>query len=343
MAETGVIILAHGSRKERQVSETLREVSQMVKTYLPADVEVMWAAMQFNRPDLAEAVDMLVKQGIKRVVIMPYFLFEGIHPTKDIPDLVSTIKQTHQEVEFVLANTLGVDELLIDLVVRRIHEVAPELAPSHGFSVTHYAPQSIETHSMAIIEDLLPPLDCSEEERQVIKRIVHAAGDPQIARLVQFHTNAVSAGIAAIHEGKPMFTDVRMVAVGINYHLAQEFGCSIHCALDGPSMMRQSQDESVTRSAGAIRCLGRKLDGAIVAIGNAPTALLALLDLIDSGDVLPVLIVGMPVGFVQAEESKAELTKRDMPYITIEGTRGGSAVAIATVNALLNLARKVHK
>ena len=343
MAETGVIILAHGSRNERQVNEILGKVSCRVKTCLPPGVEVMWAAMQFNHPNLEEAIDLLVKQGIKRVVIMPYFLFEGIHPTKDIPDLVSAIKQTHPEVEFVLANTLGVDELLIDLVVRRIHEAAPELAPSHGFSVTHYAPQSIETHSMAIIEDLLPPLDCSEEERQVVKRIVHAAGDPQIARLVQFHTNAVSAGIDAIREGKPIFTDVRMVAVGINYHLAQKFGCSIHCALDGPGMMRQAQEESVTRSAGAIHCLGRKLDGAIVVIGNAPTALLALLDLIDSGDVLPSLVVGIPVGFVQARESKAELMKRNIPYITIEGTQGGSAVAIATVNALLNLAGKVHK
>jgi precorrin-8X/cobalt-precorrin-8 methylmutase len=343
MAETGVIILAHGSRNEREVSETLGEISHKVKTHLPPGIKVVWAALQFNHPNLEESIDLLVKQGVKRVVIMPYFLFEGIHPTKDIPNLVSIIKQTHPATGFVLANTLGVDEGLIDLVVRRIHEAVPELAPSSDFSVTHYAPQSIETHSMAIIEDLLPSLDCSKEERQIIKRIVHAAGDPQIARLVQFHTNAVSAGIAAIREGKPIFTDVRMVAVGINYHLAQEFSCSIHCALDEPGMMKQAQEESVTRSAGAIRCLGRKLDGAIVIIGNAPTALLALLDLIDSGDVLPSLVVGMPVGFVQARESKAELIKQNIPYITIEGTRGGSAVAIATVNALLNLARKVHK
>ena len=158
-----------------------------------------------------------------------------------------------------------------------------------------------------------------------------------------FPVHAVSVGIAAIREGKPIFTDVRMVAVGINYHLTQEFGCSVHCALDEPGMMKQAQEEGVTRSAGAIRWLGRKLDGAIVVIGNAPTALLALLDLIDSGDVRPALVVGMPVGFVQAEESKAELTKRDVPYITVEGTRGGSAMAIATVNALLKLAQDKKK
>jgi len=343
MAETGVIILAHGSRNECEVSEILTEVSRTVKAWLPPGVEVMGAAMQFNHPDLEEAIELLVKQGVKRVVVMPYFLFQGIHPTRDIPSRIGVIRQTNPEVEFILANTLGVDKHLANLVVKRIQEAAPELSLEHSFSVMHNAPQTIEPRSMAIIEDLLPPLDCSEEERQVIKRIVHAAGDPQVASLVRLHPNAVSAGIAAIRQGKPIFTDVRMVVVGINHHLARKFGCSIHCAFDEPEVMRQAPAKNTTRSAAAVRSLGMRLHGAIVAIGNAPTALLALLDLIDGGDVLPALVVGMPVGFVQARESKAELMKRDIPYITIEGTRGGSAAAVATVNALLNLAWKVHK
>ena len=343
MAETGVIILAHGSRNECGVSEILNAVSGAVKACLPPEIKVVWAAMQFNHPNLEEATGLLMKQGVKRVVIMPYFLFEGIHPTRDIPSSIRVIRQTNPGVEFILASTLGADGHLIDLIVRRIHEAAPELAPCHSLSVAHYAPQDIETRSMAIIEDLLPPLDCSEEERQVIKRIVHATGDPQVASRVRLHTNAVSAGIAAIGEGKTIFTDVRMVAVGINHHLAQEFGCSIRCALDEPNMIKQAQEEGITRAATAIHCLGTRLNGAIIAIGNAPTALLALLGLIDGGDVLPALVVGIPVGFVQARESKAELMKRDIPYITIEGTRGGSATAVATVNALLKLARKVHK
>jgi len=342
MAETGVIILAHGSRNECYVSEVLREVCRRVKRYLLSEVNIVGAAMQFSHPDLEEATNLLVKQGVKRVVIMPYFLFEGRHPTKDIPSRIGVIRQTNPGVEFILANTLGIDERLINLVAGRIQEAAPESSLCRDFSMTHYAPQTIEAHSMAIIEDLLPPLDCSHEERQVIKRIVHAAGDPQITGLIRLHPNAVSAGIAAISEGKPIFTDVRMVAVGINHHLAQEFSCSIHCALDEPDVMKQAQKECATRSAAAIRCLGTRLNGAIITIGNAPTALLALLDLIDSGDILPALVVGMPVGFVQAIESKAELVKRDIPYITIEGTRGGSAVAIATVNALLKLACKVY-
>jgi precorrin-8X/cobalt-precorrin-8 methylmutase len=343
MLKTGVIILAHGSRNEGEVSEILGEVSRTVKVWLSPEIEVMGAAMQFNHPDLEEAIELLVKQGVKRVVIMPYFLFQGIHPTRDIPNCIEVIRQTNPEVEFVLANTLGVDKHLANLVVKRIQEAAPELSLNHSFSLTHNAPQIIEEHSMAIIEDLLPPLDGSKEERQIIKRIVHAAGDPQIASIVRLHPNAVSAGIAAIRQGKPIFTDVRMVAVGINHHLARKFGCSIHCAFDEPDVMRQAPEKSTTRSAAAVRSLGMRLSGVIVAIGNAPTALLALLDLIDGRDVLPALVVGMPVGFVQARESKAELMKRDIPYITIEGTRGGSAAAVATINALLKLTRKVHE
>ena len=343
MAETGVIILAHGSRNESEVSGILNGVSGAVKAGLSPEIKVVWAAMQFNHPNLEEATGLLVKQGVKRVVIMPYFLFKGIHPTRDIPRCIGAIRQANPGVEFILANTLGADGHLIDLIVKRIQEAAPELSQRHSLSVAHYAPQDIETRSMAIIEDLLPPLDGSEEEHQVIKRIVHATGDPQVASLVRLHTNAISAGIDAIGEGKPIFTDVRMVAVGINHHLAQEFGCSIHCALDEPNVMEQAQEKSATRTATAIRCLGTRINGAIITIGNAPTALLSLLGLIDGGDILPALVVGMPVGFVQARESKAELMKRDIPYITIEGTRGGSTTAVATVNALLNLAQKVYK
>jgi len=343
MVETGVVILAHGSRNECGVSEVLNGVSAAVKAGLSPEVKVAWAAMQFNHPDLEEATGLLVKQGVKRVVIMPYFLFEGMHTTRDIPRRIEVIRQTNPGVEFILADTLGVDGSLIDLIVRRIHEAAPELSQSHSLSVAPCAHQSIETRSMAIIEDLLPPLGCSEEERQVIKRIVHATGDPQVASLVRLHPNSVSAGIAAIGEGRPIFTDVRMVAVGINHHLAQDFGCSIHCALDEQDVMKQAQEKGTTRAAAAIRGLGSRINGAIIAIGNAPTALLTLLDLTDGGNVLPALIVGMPVGFVQAKESKVELMKRDIPYITIDGNRGGSATAVATVNALLNLARKVYK
>lgn len=207
-------------------------------------------------------------------------------------------------------------------------------APGHDFN-------DIEARSMAIIEGLLPQLDYFGQERQVIKRIVHATGDTEIAKLVRFHPDAVACGATTIRAGRPIFTDVRMVAAGLNRYLAQQFGCSVHCALDESKAMKQVADENNTRSATAFRSLGTRLNNALVVIGNAPTALLALVNLIDKG-VLPSLVVGMPVGFVQAEESKTELTKRSVPYIIIMGRRGGSPAAAATVNALLYLALEVQ-
>jgi len=196
----------------------------------------------------------------------------------------------------------------------------------------------IEARSLAIIDKLLPSISCTDRERQVIKRIVHATGDLAIAELVKFHPNAIDAGVATIRAGKPIFTDGRMTAVGINKRqIAQKFGCSIHCALDEVDALQQIGKGKVTRSATAISAIGPRLNGALVAIGNAPTALLELLNLIDNG-VLPSLVIGMPVGFIQAEESKVELTRRSIPYITIIGKRGGSAAAAAAVNALLRLA-----
>ena len=152
--------------------------------------------------------------------------------------------------------------------------------------------------------------------------------------------NAVDAGVAAIHAGKPIFTDVRMVAAGINKHLALEFGCSVHCVLDEADEPPKVEGYA-TRSAAAIAAMSFRLSSAITVMGNAPTALLELINLIDHG-VLPSLVIGMPVGFVQAEESKIELTRRSVPYITINGRRGGSPAAAATVNALLHLALEVR-
>jgi len=345
MLPTGVIILCHGSRGERgivEVSETLRRVSDGVKPLLSPGVEVIGAALQFNHPTLEEAVESLAVRGVERIVIMPYFLFPGRHITEHIPQLVERLESRYPEVQFIATNTLGNDELLIARVAKRIEEAAPELSLNARFSLT--SPEVIEQQSMDTVESLLPPLNCSDEERQVIKRIVHASGDPQVAPLVRFSPSAVSSGLSAIAKGSPIFTDVRMVAAGINRHLAEACGCSLSCAMDETKGLKPAKEPDITRAAATMRHLGTRLNRAIVAIGNAPTALLALLDLIDHKEIKPALVVGMPVGFVQAKEAKDELIKRSVPNITVVGTRGGSAMAVATINALLKIAveRKGH-
>jgi len=267
---------------------------------------------------------------------MPYFLFPGRHITEHIPQLVERLESRYPEVQFIAANTLGNDELLIARVAKRIGEAAPEL------SLT--SPGSIEQQSMKIVEKLIPPAaNLSKEEQLVVKRIVHASGDPQVAPLIRFSPSAVSSGLSAIAKGSPIFTDVRMVAAGINRHLAEACGCSLSCAMDETKGLKPAKEADITRAAATMRHLGTRLNRAIVAIGNAPTALLALLDLIDHKEIKPALVVGMPVGFVQAKEAKDELIKRSVPNITVVGTRGGSAMAVATVNALLKIAMERNK
>ena len=334
MPQTGVVILCHGSRGERgmvEVPEALRRVTEGVKPLLSPGVEVIGAAFQFNHPTLEEAVESLAVRGVERIVIMPYFLFPGRHVTEHIPQLVEKLKGIYPERQFIMANPLGLEEHFIGRVAGRIEEAAPGLLNAR---ISPTSPEAIEQQSMEIVERLLPPApNISREERLVIERIVHASGDPQVVPWIKFSPSAISSGLSAIAKGSPIFTDVQMVAAGINRYLAEACRCSISCALDET----KGRKRDITRTAAAMRHLGKRLDGAIVAIGNAPTALLALLELIDNGGIKPALIVGMPVGFVQAKESKDELMKRDVPYVTIAGTRGGSAMAVATVNALLKI------
>jgi len=335
MPRTGVVILCHGSRGQRGIAEVpqaLSRVTEGVKPLLPAGVEVIGAALQFNHPTLEEAVESLAVGGVERIVIMPYFLFPGRHITEDIPQLVEKLKYSYPDKKFIVTNPLGLEENFIGHVAERIEEAAPELMNAR---LSPASPDAIERQSMEIVERLLPPATkISADERLILKRIIHASGDPQLAPWIKFSPSAISSGLSAIARGSPIFTDVQMVAVGINRHLAEACRCSISCAMDETG----GRERDITRAATAVRHLGKRLNGAIVVIGNAPTALLTLLDLVDHREIRPALVVGMPVGFVQAKESKHELMKRDIPYVTIAGTRGGSAMAVATVNALLKIA-----
>ena len=200
-------------------------------------------------------------------------------------------------------------------------------------------PDEIDRESLKMVEASLPDsLDLTPDEKFVVCRIVRAEGDPQIAESIKFSPGAVDRGLAALRNGAPVLTDVRMVEVGISKALLAGRGVTTHCRIDVPEAAERARKESTTRSVAAIRELAPLLDGAVVAIGNAPTALLALLDLLSESDVQPALVLGMPVGFVACAESKEELERSNAPFITIRGRRGGSSAAAAAVNAMLILA-----
>ena len=202
-------------------------------------------------------------------------------------------------------------------------------------------PEEIDRQSLVMVADSLRDdtgvARLSDAERYVLHRVVRAEGDPAIAADVRFSDGAVEAALESLRNTRRVVTDVRMVQVGISRAALGRRGVETACLIDAPEVDERARRESTTRSVAAVRELAPQMDGAVLAIGNAPTALLALLDLIDAGQVAPAAVIGMPVGFVACPESKAELAARDVPHITIMGRRGGSSAAAATVNALLDL------
>jgi precorrin-8X/cobalt-precorrin-8 methylmutase len=198
-------------------------------------------------------------------------------------------------------------------------------------------PVLIEQKSMEIIRGLLKDTVLTAQEEAVIFRVVHTTGDPNYAALVKMHPEAISIGIQTLAGGCSVFTDIKMVKSGINARKIETLGGEVKCAIDVPEVIELAQTKGITRAMAAMLHFKEDLNGNIVAIGNAPTALYQLLQLVDSEGIKPALIVGTPVGFVGASESKELLMQSGIPYITVRGNKGGSTVAAAIVNALLKL------
>lgn len=200
-------------------------------------------------------------------------------------------------------------------------------------------PHEIERESFRIIREEMKETGFSEPELAVVVRVIHATADFDFQDIMRFHPQAIASGIEAIRRGCTIVTDVRMVQVGLADAIITEFGGQTVCDIRHPSVYKQAQALGATRSTLAMRLNAGNIDGGIVAVGNAPTALLEVIRLVREEGVRPALVVGVPVGFVKAVESKDELLTLDVPYITAVGRKGGSTVAAATLNALLRLAK----
>lgn len=197
-------------------------------------------------------------------------------------------------------------------------------------------PMTIENRSMELIAPHLAELHLDERETKLYSRLIHASGDVGYAPITRVHPQAIDAAIAALKRGVDIYTDVEMVRTGINKKKLASFGGTVHCLVADPDVAARAKAEGITRSMVAMRTFGKDMDGSIVAIGNAPTALFEVLRLVREEGIRPACIVGIPVGFVGAAESKAELATNDIvPYITVEGAKGGSPIAAAAVNALM--------
>ncbi|WP_027718530.1 precorrin-8X methylmutase [Desulfovirgula thermocuniculi] len=196
-------------------------------------------------------------------------------------------------------------------------------------------PKTIEEESMRIIEQVVELHAFSPGEKAVVKRVIHSAGDPSLAGLMRFHPRALECGVAALRSGCIILTDVSMVKSGLSRKPLALLGVEVRCLIDHPAVAEMAREKGITRAMAAMELGASVADGGIIAIGNAPTALFALCRLIAGGKAKPALVVATPVGFVGAAEAKRELMALDVPYITVTGTRGGSPMAAAIVNALL--------
>ena len=201
-------------------------------------------------------------------------------------------------------------------------------------------PEDIETESFRIIDCEAGEHGWHETEWQVVRRAVHTSADFEYIRTMVFSDRAVEHAVAAIRSGAGIVTDTNMALSGISQARLIPFGCTATCHVADSDVGALAQREGITRSVVAMRKSLHNTNNQIFIIGNAPTALFELLRLIQAGQVHPKLIIGLPVGFVGAEESKNALATTDgtIPFITNMGRKGGSNVAAAVLNALAILA-----
>jgi precorrin-8X/cobalt-precorrin-8 methylmutase len=204
-------------------------------------------------------------------------------------------------------------------------------------------PQEIEAKSFEMITEELGPHPFSDEQYPVVQRVIHASADFGLGRSLVFHRDAITAGIAAIRAGKNVYADVQMIQAGISKPRIEKFGGDVRVYISDADVIADAKKAGITRAIMATRKAVAEQPDGIFVIGNAPTALLELIRLIKRGEARPSLIIGMPVGFVSAAESKDELAKLldgDVPFITNIGRKGGTPVSVAAVNALSLLAEK---
>ena len=201
-------------------------------------------------------------------------------------------------------------------------------------------PDEIERSSFQIIDQEAGTHHFTEKQWSIVRRMIHTTADFEFKEMVRFHPDAISAGIEAIRNGKMIITDTNMARVGIRKKESEQFGGHVKCYINDPLIHEKAVVTGGTRAKAAVDMAISEMKDGIYVVGNAPTALLRLIELVSAKKARPALIIGLPVGFVNAAESKAALMEMDYPYISNVGRKGGSNVAASVVNALAILANE---
>ena len=202
-------------------------------------------------------------------------------------------------------------------------------------------PQDIEKKSFEIISEEIDLSDIPQEQVPIIKRVIHTTADFEFKKTLIFHPDAITTGINAIRAGKNILTDVEMVKAGINKKLLKKWGGEVICKIQNSKFKTQNSKNKTKAEMGIESALKENNNIGIIAIGNAPTALLKVIEILNNSSLVTrhsSLVIGVPVGFVKALESKALLSTQNFPFITNLSRKGGSPIAAAIVNALLKIA-----
>ncbi|HJZ10523.1 MAG TPA: sirohydrochlorin nickelochelatase [Acidobacteriota bacterium] len=346
MDEVALVLIGHGSKLPHnrenlvKLAEILRKKSQF-KT-----VEISF--MVRNTPTIPQAIESIVKRGIKKIVLVPAFLAAGVHTEQEIPEMIGLKGEESafkaRGIELLYGEPLGADERIADIIEEKAlkaleqRETEEKTAPDASKLKT-----SVDTFAKSIViirKELGNTLaNVPKENVPVIERVVHTTAEPELAKLLTFSDGAVKAGVGAIKAGAKIVTDVKMVKAGINEARVKRFGGKTLTYIDDSRAVKLAEKDGISRSAAAIRlAVNEGVDGAIILIGNAPTAAFELAKAVKKGQAKPALIVATPVGYIGAAESKEVIATLPVPFIILRTRKGGSAVAVAIFNALLAMA-----
>ena len=346
MNKTGLIIIGHGSKLPHN-QETLEKLAGILRKRSKFDI-VEIAFMVRNKPEIPEVIEKVVKQGIRKIVLVPTFLAHGVHTKQEIPEILK-LKQEEsalkaQGVEIIYGEPLGSDERIAEIIeekaLRALGQESSEATQADDASTLTASTNMFKT-SIGIIRGLVGDVleKAPKTHAPIIERVVHTTADPEFAKLLVIQEKAIEAGVAAIKAGAKIITDVKMVRAGINEKRGGKFGGRIFTYINDERTIKLAKQESITRSAAAMRlAIKDGVDNSIIVIGNAPTAAFELAKAVKQGLAKPALIIATPVGYVGAAESKETVSKLPIPYVIIKGPKGGSALAVAVFNALLAMA-----
>ena len=201
--------------------------------------------------------------------------------------------------------------------------------------IENIKPLDIEKRSFEIITELLGDTQLDPENELVIKRVIHTTADFDYVQNLVFSDQAVRKGIEALRDGCDVVTDTQMAKSGINKTILGKLGGQVHCFMSDPDVAAEAKERGITRAIVSMERAAKLEKPCIFAIGNAPTALISLHELMEAGTLNPALIIGVPVGFVNVVESKELIIESGVPHIVARGRKGGSNVAAAICNAML--------